>query len=76
LAAATGVRVLDAAGRFVEMNGASCRMYGYTCEELLGQPVTLVAPPGVAAATVLGNETRAISVIATTERALRSGKIK
>jgi hypothetical protein len=60
----------------VEINDASCRMYGSTCEELLGQPVTLVAPPEVAVATALGNETGTVSAIATTERAMRSGKMK
>ena len=73
-AAATVACVLDAAGRVVKVNDASCRMYGYTRDELLGQSVTLIASPEEATATAVGNETGAVSAIATTERAMRSGK--
>lgn len=52
------------------------RMYGYTCKELLGQPVTLVVPPEEMAATALGDEAWTVPVIATTDRARRSGKMK
>jgi PAS domain S-box-containing protein len=58
----------------VKVNDASCRMYGYTRDELLGQSVTLIASPEEATATAVGNETGAVSAIATTERAMRSGK--
>jgi len=36
--------LIDATNRYLEVNRAYCRIYGYTREELLGQPITLVVP--------------------------------
>lgn len=40
-----GICVTNAEGKFVEVNPAYCRTYGYTREELIGQPFTKVLPP-------------------------------
>jgi PAS domain S-box-containing protein len=40
-----GMCVTDSQGKFVEVNPAYCRTYGYTREELIGQPFTIVLPP-------------------------------
>ena len=43
--APAGLCLTDAAGRFVEVNNAYCRLSGYTREELLGQPSMAPTPP-------------------------------
>lgn len=43
-AAPIGICVTDAEGRFEMVNPAYCELYGYTEQELLGQPFTLVVP--------------------------------
>jgi PAS domain S-box-containing protein len=40
-----GVIILDPDGRIVEVNPALCRMHGYTQEELLGRPPTVLIQP-------------------------------
>ncbi|MGQ9806621.1 MAG: PAS domain-containing hybrid sensor histidine kinase/response regulator [Chlorobiales bacterium] len=40
-----GMCVTNAEGKFVEVNPAYCRTYGYAREELIGQPFTKVLPP-------------------------------
>ncbi len=40
-----GMCVTNAEGKFVEVNNAYCKTYGYTREELIGQPFTIVLPP-------------------------------
>jgi len=48
--AADGIFVMDAAGRFVEINARACAMLGYTREELLGLTSReLIAPADLAA---------------------------
>ncbi len=42
-----GMCVTDSEGKFVEVNNAYCRTYGYTREELIGQPFTKVLPPEI-----------------------------
>jgi two-component system cell cycle sensor histidine kinase/response regulator CckA len=37
--------VTNSEGKFVEVNNAYCKTYGYTREELIGQPFTIVLPP-------------------------------
>ncbi len=44
--AADGMMTLDAAGRLVSFNAAACRMFGYTADEAIGQPVSLLLAPG------------------------------
>lgn len=39
-----GICVTDAEGKFVRVNPAYCRIYGYNAEELLGQSFTMVVP--------------------------------
>lgn len=39
-----GICVTDEQGRFVQVNQAYCRIYGYSPEELIGKPFTLVVP--------------------------------
>jgi PAS domain S-box-containing protein len=46
----TGLCLLDAAGRYVAVNDAYCRTYGYGRAELVGQSVALVLPPDEAEA--------------------------
>lgn len=48
----TGLCLLDAAGRYVAVNDAYCRTYGYTREELIGQSISLVLPPDEAEAVL------------------------
>lgn len=43
---AVGICITDASGRFVQVNRAYCQIYGYSSDELIGQPFTLVVPPG------------------------------
>jgi two-component system cell cycle sensor histidine kinase/response regulator CckA len=40
-----GMCVTNSEGKFVEVNNAYCKTYGYTREELIGQPFTIVLPP-------------------------------
>ena len=40
-----GICVTNSERRFVMVNPAYCRTYGYSAEELIGQPFTLVLPP-------------------------------
>jgi diguanylate cyclase (GGDEF)-like protein/PAS domain S-box-containing protein len=40
-----GIAVTDEDGRFMLLNPAYCKMYGYRLEELLGQPFTMLLPP-------------------------------
>jgi len=40
-----GICVTDEAGRFVEVNQAYCRIYGYRSEELVGKHFSMVVPP-------------------------------
>jgi len=40
-----GMYVTNSEGKFVEVNNAYCKTYGYTREELIGQPFTIVLPP-------------------------------
>ncbi|MFQ3599323.1 MAG: PAS domain S-box protein [Chloroherpetonaceae bacterium] len=40
-----GMCVTNSEGKFVEANPAYCRTYGYSREELIGQPFTMVLPP-------------------------------
>lgn len=40
-----GVCLTDETGRFVYVNPAYCRLYGYAPDELLGRSFTLVVPP-------------------------------
>lgn len=42
-----GIAMTDALGRFVRVNAAYCRLYGYQLEELIGQPFALLLPPSV-----------------------------
>ncbi len=42
-----GMCVTNSEGKFVEVNNAYCRTYGYTREELIGQPFTKVLPPEI-----------------------------
>ncbi len=44
-AADIGICVTNSEGKFVEVNDAYCKTYGYTREELIGQPFTIVLPP-------------------------------
>lgn len=46
----TGVCITDRQGRFVSVSDGYCRIYGWTREELLGQPFTMVVAPEEAAA--------------------------
>lgn len=39
-----GMCVTNSEGKFVEVNPAYCQTYGYTREELIGQPFTIVLP--------------------------------
>ncbi|OQW93041.1 MAG: hypothetical protein BWK79_13230 [Beggiatoa sp. IS2] len=39
-----GIAIIDEAGRFLRVNGAYCKFFGYRAEELLGQPFTLLLP--------------------------------
>jgi len=41
---AVGICLTDESGRFVEVNRAYCRIYGYSREELIGNPFTMVVP--------------------------------
>ena len=43
-ASSTGICITDEKGRFMDMNSEYCRIYGYTREELIGQPFTVVVP--------------------------------
>ncbi|HYL79259.1 MAG TPA: GAF domain-containing protein, partial [Candidatus Acidoferrum sp.] len=40
-----GICLNDEAGRYVQVNDAYCRLYGYAREELLGQRFTAIMPP-------------------------------
>jgi two-component system CheB/CheR fusion protein len=40
-----GICVTDELGRFVEVNPAYCRIYGFTREELIGKSFCMVVPP-------------------------------
>lgn len=40
----SGICLTDENGYFVEVNPAYCKLYGYTQEELIGQPITLHFP--------------------------------
>lgn len=40
----TGVGLLDDKNKFVEVNDSFCRIYGYTREELIGQPLSMISP--------------------------------
>jgi diguanylate cyclase (GGDEF)-like protein/PAS domain S-box-containing protein len=40
-----GICVTNEEGYFIRVNSAYCELYGYTAEELLGQPFTIVFPP-------------------------------
>jgi PAS domain S-box-containing protein len=40
-----GICVTDAEGRYLRVNPAYCRIYGYTAEEMLGQDRLMVIPP-------------------------------
>ncbi len=42
--AAIGMCVTDTEGRFVRVNRAYCNTYGYSREEILGEPFTMVLP--------------------------------
>ncbi|MEZ5670854.1 MAG: PAS domain S-box protein [Thiotrichaceae bacterium] len=42
-----GIAMTDARGRFVRVNAAYCKLYGYQLEELIGQSFTLLLPPAV-----------------------------
>lgn len=42
-----GIAMTDALGRFVRVNAAYCKLYGYQLEELVGQSFTLLLPPSV-----------------------------
>jgi diguanylate cyclase (GGDEF)-like protein/PAS domain S-box-containing protein len=42
-----GIAMTDALGRFVRVNAAYCKLYGYQLEELIGQSFTLLLPPAV-----------------------------
>jgi PAS domain-containing protein len=42
-----GVVVMDADGVIKQANPALCTMFGYTPEELVGQPQTILPPTGV-----------------------------
>lgn len=42
-----GIAMTDALGRFVRVNTAYCRLYGYQLDELIGQPFALLLPPSV-----------------------------
>ena len=44
-ATSTGICVTDARGRFVQVNQGYCNVYGYTEEELIGEPFTKVVIP-------------------------------
>jgi PAS domain S-box-containing protein len=44
-----GICLVDADGRFAIVNPEFCRMTGFTAEECIGQPWTIVAPPDVTA---------------------------
>ncbi|WP_114751012.1 PAS domain S-box protein [Pleomorphovibrio marinus] len=41
----TGVCITDDKGRFIEVNEAYCEIYGYTKEELIGKPFTMMVAP-------------------------------
>ncbi|MFG6177884.1 diguanylate cyclase [Halomonas sp. THAF12] len=43
-AAPIGISITDAAGRYEMVNPAYCDFYGYTEQELLGQPFTMMVP--------------------------------
>ena len=43
--APVAVAVCDAAGRLQSVNAAYCRMFGYSSDELIGQPMTIITPP-------------------------------
>ncbi len=40
----TGVGLLDHQNKFIEVNEAFCRIYAYTREELVGQPLSIISP--------------------------------
>lgn len=39
-----GIAIVDEAGRFLRVNNAYCKFFGYRAEELLGHPFTLLLP--------------------------------
>lgn len=43
---AVGICLTNEEGRFEEVNHAYCDIYGYTRNELIGEPFTLVVPEG------------------------------
>jgi two-component system, chemotaxis family, CheB/CheR fusion protein len=43
-ASSTGICITDENGLFMDMNSEYCRIYGYSREELIGQPFTMVVP--------------------------------
>ncbi len=42
--ALVGVALLDDKHKFAEVNESFCRIYGYTKEELIGQPLSMISP--------------------------------